>query len=184
MTTGMIRRAELRKHLKIQQQLKGITLVLVVMLLLAAYPIYLFAQSFAADPVFTELDGLDLPGWAAYEHHDDASGSRWCIQGCRQRQRDWFSERGPDETQEAYRKALSDDGWRPRAGCPQASDGIISCWKKDEYVMQMFVHQPVCAPSREPVPGATTGIEPANHACASSIVNMYILNAIDEQPQP
>src|SRR5262249_31342820 len=116
-TTGMIRRAELRKHLKVQQQLKGITLVLVVMLLLAAYPIYLFAQTFAADPVFSELDGLKLPSWAAYEHTDKADGSRWCIGSCRDRVRELYSERGTDETQTAYAQALVSDGWRPRANC-------------------------------------------------------------------
>ncbi len=64
-TTGMIKRAELRKHLRIQQQLKVGTLALVALLLLAAYPLYLFTTAVARDPVFTALDSLDLPEWAA-----------------------------------------------------------------------------------------------------------------------
>ena len=63
-TTGMIKRAEIRKQLRIQQQLKVGTLALVALLLLAAYPVYLFTRSVAQDPVFGELDSLDLPEWA------------------------------------------------------------------------------------------------------------------------
>ena len=66
----MIKRAEIRKHLRIAQQLKVGTLVLVAVLVLAAYPVYLFAREVAQDPVIGELDSLDLPGWANIEHSD------------------------------------------------------------------------------------------------------------------
>ena len=46
-TTGMIKRAEIRKHLRIAQQLKVGTLALVAVLVLAAYPVYLFAREAA-----------------------------------------------------------------------------------------------------------------------------------------
>jgi hypothetical protein len=195
-TTGMIRRAELRKHMRIRQQLKSITLTLIVLLMLAAYPVYLFAQSLAADPVFTELDGLDLPGWSAYAHEDAAEGSRWCIGECRVRSRTWLSERGPDETHEAYAHALLDDGWRLRIeNCQQAADdSVITCWQRDEYLMVMHIRKPLCdaPPTREPVPGASptatdpaqaTG-PPAEPACPAALVTMYISNAIDEPAAP
>src|SRR5690606_19167108 len=142
-TTGMIRRAELRKHLRIQQQLKTVTLTLVALLMLAAYPVYLFVQTLTRDPVFAGLDGLDLPSWAAYEHADRAEGSRWCIDDGRFRTRSWLSERPPEETQGVYAQALHDAGWRTYVGtCQQSADeSVITCWKKDEYVMVMHVYE-------------------------------------------
>jgi hypothetical protein len=103
--------------LRIQQQLKVGTLVLVALLLLAAYPVYLFTASVAQDPVFGDLDALDLPGWADIQHEDVASGSRWCLEQCRVRQRTWASERKPEETNQAYATALRDavGGRGPRA---------------------------------------------------------------------
>jgi hypothetical protein len=191
-TTGMIRRAELRKHMRIQQQLKTVTLTMVVLLLLAAYPAYLFAQSLARDPVFSGLDRLDLPQWAAYEHADRADGSRWCIDNCRFRTRSWLSERGPDETHDAYRQALTDAGWRGYVGpCQQTADeSVITCWQKDEYVMVMHVYPPLCEapPPRDPVPGAsatpTASPDPTatRPPCPGAQVTMYISNAIDYPP--
>jgi hypothetical protein len=190
-TTGMIRRAELRKHLRVRQQLKSVTLTLMVLLLLAAYPVYLFVQSLAQDPVFSSLDALDLPDWSAYAYEDAADGSRWCIDNCRFRSRTWMSERGPDETQAAYVEALNDGGWRTYVGpCQQtADDSVITCWKKDEYVMVMHVRAPLCEapPSRAPLPGATESAPPepteTRPSCPGAYVTMYISNAIDYQPQ-
>lgn len=189
-TTGMIRRAELRKHMRIQQQLKSITLTLVVLLLLAAYPAYLFAQALAKDPVFSGLDGLNVPEWAAYEYEDRADGSRWCIEECRFRTREWHSERPPAETQDVYAHALLDDGWRRYAGTCQeaADDSVITCWQKDEYVMIMHVRLPLCEapPPRDPLPGATPSAEPSptRPACPGAEVTMNIWNAIDFVPPP
>lgn len=187
-TTGMIRRAEIRKQIKINQQLKGITLVLVVVLLLAAYPVYLFTRTFAQDPVFMGLDGLNLPEWAAYEHDDAAEGSRWCIGECRARQRTYLSEQDPLSTQPVYAEALLADGWRLRQeNCPPSSEqSVITCWYKDEYVMLLHVYVPSASscevpPSREPIPGMT--LPPAtssNRICPASFVTMYISNAIDD----
>jgi hypothetical protein len=189
-TTGMIRRAELRKHMKVQQQLKTMTLVLVVLLLLAAYPVYLFAHALAADPVFAGLDRLNLPSWAAYEHADHDEGSRWCIGRCKVRTRTWLSQRGPVETSPVYESALTGGGWRADTeGCPESTaDNLLSCWKKDEYRMQMQIRAPLCEapPTRAPVPGATaTGeAQPAdtNPVCPGALVTMYVFNATDYQP--
>jgi len=188
-TTGMIKRAELRKHLRIQQQLKVGTLALVAMLLLAAYPVYLFTTAVAQDPVFTALDNLELPEWAAYEYTDASSGSRWCIDQCRFRTRTWASERAPEETSEAYSIALTDDGWRLRTEgfCPQVAEGVMTCWKKDEYVMDMWARAPICEvpPPRPSIGGATpttaptAQAAPATPVCPGSLVTMDVRNAID-----
>jgi hypothetical protein len=188
-TTGMIKRAELRKHLRIQQQLKVGTLALVAMLLLAAYPVYLFTTAVAQDPVFTAMDQLDLPEWAAYEHADAASGSRWCIDQCRYRTRTWKSERKPEETSDTYSTALSAEGWRIRTEgfCPQVAEGVMTCWKKDEYVMDMWVRAPICEvpPPRQSIDGASPSTAPTPQAaptaqvCPGALVTMDVRNAID-----
>jgi hypothetical protein len=192
-STGMIRRAELRKHMKIQQQLKSITLALVVLLLLAAYPVFLFARSAAADPVFAGLDNLGLSEDVAYEHSDSSQGSRWCIGQCIQRIRTWSSTLEPLQTLPVYVEALRAAGWRTTITARSEDDGatLISYWAKDEFVMVMYVQAPLCEapPVRDPVPTVTaSGETPAaappadDRSCPGSTVTMYISNAIDEQP--
>lgn len=188
-TTGMIRRAELRRHMKIQQQLKSITLTLVVLLMLAAYPIYLFTQSLAKDPIVNGLDGLNLPEWARYDAAwAPPQGSRWCIPTCLTRQVSWHSERDVTETQAAYAQALLDDGWRRYEGVCQraADDSVITCWQKDEFVMMMHVREPFCEePAPRPtIPGATPTAEPTptRPACPEALITMYVWNAVNYQP--
>lgn len=205
----MIKRAEIRKHLRIQQQLKVGTLALVAILLLAAYPVYLFTRAIAQDPVFGELDKLGLPAWATVEHADFASGSRWCIGECRSRDRTWASEREPMETNAAYVTALHDAGWRPRTTglCPEVEDGFATCWRRDEYVLDMWVRAPICnlPPPRPSLsPGdekeadegeeasaegdAGDAAEPDPNAsggtleCPGALVTVRVFNAIDYDP--
>src|SRR5690606_32671675 len=188
-TTGMIRRAEVKRQLRVAQQLKVATLLVVAMLLLAAYPVYLFIRSGTQDPVFGHLDSLDLPSWAATRYEEAAQGSRWCIGECRFHIRTWESERAPDETNSAYVTALESAGWRLRTegGCPVAVEGIASCWKRDEYVMDMWVRKPICD---VPPPRPTGAVKPSTSgaasgasdeeqpACAGALVTMQIYNAI------
>jgi hypothetical protein len=183
----MIKRAEIRKHLRIAQQLKVGTLALVALLMLAAYPVYLFAREVAQDPVIGEFDSLNLPAWANLEHSDSASGNRWCLSKCRFRQRTWASERAPAETQTQYETSLRDAGWRPRTEgtCAPIEDGQVTCWKRDEYVMDMWVRAPICdLPPPRPVtsasPGATPAAPPpAAPSCPGALVTMRVWNAID-----
>jgi hypothetical protein len=192
-TTGMIKRAEIRKHLRIQQQLKSGTLVLVALLLLAAYPVFLFTKSVAEDPVFGDLDKLDLPSWATIQHEDAASGSRWCIDQCRFRKRTWASERVPEETNSVYTTALVNAGWRPRTdgSCPQVADGVASCWSRDEYVMDMWIRAPICdvPPPRPSISAAAPSPDPSvtplptpTEACPGALVTVEVFNAIDYHP--
>jgi len=188
-TTGMIKRAEIRKQLRIAQQLKVGTLMLVAVLLLAAYPVYLFTREVAQDPVIGQLDALDLPAWADLQHEDAASGSRWCIKECRFRERTWASGRLPEETEKQYEDSLGAAGWRPRTvgDCPQVEEGAATCWKRDEYVMDMWVRAPICD-IPPPRPGVSTGPSgspavadtPAPSAtCPGALVTMKVFNAID-----
>jgi hypothetical protein len=189
-----LKRAEMRRHLKVAQQLKVGTLVVVALLLLAAYPIYLFTRSVAQDPVFSDLDRLDLPGWATAQHSDAAAGSRWCINQCRHHTRTWASERGPDESSPAYETALFDAGWRPRTEgiCPPVEDGLASCWERDEYVLEMWVRAPVCPPARPTIsptpddgPSAGASQGPATEApssCPAALITVKVFNAIDYPP--
>jgi hypothetical protein len=195
----MIKRAEIRKHLRIQQQLKVGTLALVALLLLAAYPVFVFTRSVAQDPVFGELDSLTLPGWAAVLHEDAASGSRWCIGECRSRDRTWASERAPEETNTVYVTALTDAGWRPRVEglCPAVDEGLATCWQRDEYVMDMWVRAPICdvppprptvegqpaTPEATASPGATPQPEATGLLCPGSLVTVRVFNAIDYNPE-
>jgi hypothetical protein len=188
------KRAELRRQLRIAQQLKVATLMVVAMLLLAAYPVYLFTRTLASDPVFVDLDNLNLPSWAAGEHSDAASGSRWCIGACRFRERTWQSQRAPDETNGTYQSALRGAGWRPRTvKCPNdVTEGLFSCWKRDEYVMDVWVRAPICdipppRPSIVARPGASAGASPAApppppKTCPGALVTMKVFNAIDYHP--
>jgi hypothetical protein len=192
----MIRRAEMRRQLRIAQQLKVGTLILVAVLLLAAYPIYLFTRAVAEDPILNELDGLDLPGWAAVQHDDSFSGSRWCIEQCRYRERTWVSQHAPEETNAAYVTALNSAGWRVRASgvCPTVKQGLASCWQRDEYVMDMWVRAPVCtlppprpsttpsARPNAPPPGQPTALPSPAPTCAAALVTVKVFNAIDYQP--
>jgi len=201
----MIKRAQIRKQLRVAQQFKVATLVVVAILLLAAYPIYEFTRSVTQDPVFGDLDALDLPSWATIQQDDAASGSRWCIGQCRLRERTWASERKPDETQAAYDTAFRNAGWRPRAEgvCPAVQEGTATCWQRDEYVMDMWVRAPICdlppprptittkppagaKPSAGASPSAAAGSSPGAGAtpalCPGALVTVYVFNAIDYHP--
>jgi hypothetical protein len=193
----MIRRAEMRRQLRIAQQLKVATLVIVALLLLAAYPAYVFARAATQDPIFGELDGLDVPSWAAIKHDDSVSGSRWCIDRCKFRDRTWISDHAPDETNAVYVTALNDAGWRTRTGgfCPPVTEGIATCWQRDEYVMDMWVHSKVCnlpppRPSINPSANPTATANPtpaptstsADDLCPATLVTVKVYNAIDYHP--
>jgi len=159
----------------------------VALLLLAAYPVFLFTRSIAQDPVLGQLDGLNLPSWANVQHSDVFSGSRWCIDQCRYRERTWVSQHDPQETNKVYVDALGAAGWRPRTDgvCPSVSDGLATCWKRDAYVMDMWVRAPICdLPPPRPVtsasPGATPAAPPpAAPGCPGALVTMRVWNAID-----
>ncbi|MDI5942567.1 hypothetical protein QLR68_31520, partial [Micromonospora sp. DH15] len=87
-------------------------LALVSVVLLGALPLYFGIRTLSRDPVFDTLDGLNVPGWAATKTVDNVSGSRWCVEECRLRERTVESQRPVEETARAYERALTESGWQ------------------------------------------------------------------------
>ncbi|MEU6078183.1 hypothetical protein [Micromonospora sp. NPDC047074] len=176
-----------------RRRLRMGVLALVSVLLLGAVPLYFGIRTLSRDPVFDTLDALDVPGWAAEKTVDDVSGSRWCLLDCRLRERTASSQRSPQETAEAYERALTADGWRPWqvTRCPeQQAKGSYTCWRRDELTLDLWVREPSCVPP--PVDGAPAIVpspDPSTAAeqCSGSLVSVKVRNAIDDErtrPQP
>jgi hypothetical protein len=151
------------------------TLSLIVAVVLGAPVGFLAIRGATRDPVFADLDAMNLPTWASLKHQDEASGSRWCIRECRFRERTWESARTPDQTAVAFEKALRGDGWVSwkAPGCPaEGIEGYDTCWQRDEYVLDLWVREPVCdvkpvRPTVGPVPGASAVPAPGASVGAS-----------------
>jgi hypothetical protein len=113
-----------------------------VVLALVGIPAGLVLSDLARDPAYRALDALRLPGWAAADPSDSATGSRFCLERCRVRKRTWSASRDEADVLAAYRGALRGQGWRPLryGGCPPAGmDGDYSCWGRDEYALDLWV---------------------------------------------
>jgi hypothetical protein len=190
-------RSELRRQLREQKRVRAMALAVVVAVVLGA-PMLYFGIVFATrDPVLNSLDRLDVPSWAAQSSEDRIiSGSRWCFIDCRLRERILVSERDTAETTATYQTALLDAGWTrwEVEGCPQtAVDGDYSCWTRDEYTLDLWVHPPECAydplnlrpdvtaeqppPSEEP--GAAT--PPPADDCTGSVVQIKMQNRVADE---
>ncbi len=151
-STGVIhvrkgRRSELRRQLREIQRLRTLTLVVLMAVLAGAIPLFLGVRAATRDPVFAELDSLSLPDWATVSHLDQTDGSRWCITVCRNREREWMSSHGPEETWGVYAAALRDHGWKPfsHPSCVvDRVEGFAGCWQHDEYVLDLWSRKPVC----------------------------------------
>jgi hypothetical protein len=126
---------------------RRLTLLLIALVVVGAVPAAIVIGEVTRDPVLVALDSLKLPSWAATHPRDDSIGSRWCLRQCRARERTWDSERGIVETEGVYVGAIRDTRWRTwnAPGCrPPATDGIGSCWQRDEYLLSLFVRTPTC----------------------------------------
>ncbi|NUR70462.1 MAG: hypothetical protein HOU81_06560 [Hamadaea sp.] len=175
-----------------RQRLRMLTLMAVVVTMLGALPLYLLVQAATRDPVFTSLDALDVPSWAATTHSDEVDGSRWCVIECRYRERDVASQKSPDETNTAYVNALQDAGWQRWVvqDCPMKAagvtvDGHYSCWRKDEYTLDLWVRTKPCPdellrnrPTVAPDPSGPTAASPGATDCSGSLVSFKVYNAI------
>ena len=166
-------------------------LVLVSLVLLGAVPLYFGIRTLARDPVFDTLDELNVPGWAAAKTVDNVSGSRWCLEDCRLRERTVESQKAWKETAQVYQAALAWDGWqRWKVGrCPeQPVKGTYTCWRRDELTLDLWVRDPTCVPppvNGQPAPSAPPS--PAAGKCTGSLVSVKVRNAIDDErtrPQP
>jgi hypothetical protein len=182
-------RAELRRQMRTQQRLRLATLISVVVVILGALPAYLMIRDVTRDPVLTSLDALQVPAWAAGKPSDTTTGSRWCIMQCRFRERELTSQRPPDETATAYQNALREAGWQPWKveRCPDGpAPGHYSCWRRDEYTLDLWVRDPTCAadplrqrPTVGPPGSTATATKPDD--CTGSAVTIKVRNRIDDE---
>ncbi|GAB3958739.1 hypothetical protein GCM10027614_76830 [Micromonospora vulcania] len=166
-------RSESRRQSRERRRLRAAVLALVSVVLLGAVPLFFGIRTLSRDPVFDNLDQLNVPGWAAAKTVDDVSGSRWCLLDCRLRERTVTSEKPPEETAKAYESALRADGWRPWkvTRCPeQQTKGTYNCWRRDELTLDLWVREPTCVPPPvdgepaivpSPDPSAAAGSAPA-----------------------
>jgi integrin beta 3 len=189
-------RSEARRQAREQQRLRMITLVVATLLLLGALPLYFGIRAATRDPVFNTLDALGVPAWASASVADEISGSRWCIIDCRLRERRAESDKSPDETAAVYERALADSGWRRWnvALCPDqpVPEGQrYTCWKRDEYTLDLWVREPACAEdplrNRPTVGPAEPAVPPEADPCSGSVVSIKVRNAVDDdrgRPQP
>lgn len=190
---GMLRgaRSELRRQMRERRRLRMGILALVSVVLLGAVPLYFGLRTLSHDPVFDTLDALAVPSWAANDTVDNVSGSRWCLQDCRLRERTVESDKAWKETAEVYQQALGRDGWQrwKVSRCPeQPVKGSYTCWRRDELTLDLWVREPTCVPPPvEGEPAPSPAPTPAAEKCTGSLVSVKVRNAIDDErtgPQP
>jgi integrin beta 3 len=180
---------ELRNQMRTRRRLRLVTLLSLAAVVLVVLPAIFGLRSATRDPVFSSLDALSVPSWAASEVKDEVSGSRWCFLDCRFRERVVQSAKPFKETTEAYSAALTAAGWKPWkvAACPEqpiaATDGTYSCWTRDEFTLDLWVRQPECAvdqiAAQDPAV-ATAAPDPPTKACVGSTVSIKVQNAISD----
>ncbi|HEX5596321.1 MAG TPA: hypothetical protein VFX61_09940 [Micromonosporaceae bacterium] len=177
-----------------QRRLRLIALVTVSVVLLGALPAFFGLRALSRDPVFSTLDALPVPAWAATQVEDQVSGSRWCLVDCRLRERTAQSEHGWEETAQVYEQALTTEGWRPWRSefCPeQQVEGSYTCWQRDELTLDLWVRASCPLDPEQALPAEElNGPEapPTDAAeCGRSVVTVKVRNAIDDKrtrPQP
>jgi hypothetical protein len=178
--------------LREQQRVRNMAMIMVIALLLGAPLLYLGIQTATRDPVLNSLAGLPVPSWAAQSPEDRIiTGSRWCFIDCRFRERRLASDASPDETNEIYQNALREAGWVrwEVEGCPLVEvDGFYSCWTRDEYTLDLWVHLPACAydprflrPELDPDGGSSPAASPGPDDCSGSVVEIKMQNRVSDE---
>ena len=182
-----------------QRRVRVIALISLSVVVLAVLPLFFGIRAATRDPVFQSLDSLGVPVWAAEKVDDRSSGSMWCFLDCRFRERTAQSQRPFEETTKVYVDALTRSGWQPWqvTQCPEQpiSDGRYSCWRRDEFTLDLWVRLPQCAadavaaqdPATLPSPGPNGEVQlpPDPKDCVGSTVSIKVQNAItDRRGQP
>ena len=178
-----------------QRRLRVVTLLSLAVVVLVVLPALFGLRSASKDPVFGSLDSLDVPSWAAQGVHDNGSGSRWCFIDCRFRERIAQSAKPINDTTAAYATALTKAGWSlwKVSDCPEtAMQGTYSCWKRDEFTLDLWVRQPECAVDQVAAQDPTAALPPAAvtrapKKCDGSTVSIHVQNAITDtrgKPDP
>jgi integrin beta 3 len=180
--------------MRTQRRLRVVTLLSLAVVVLVVLPALFGLRSASNDPVFGSLDSLGVPSWAAQDVHDNGSGSRWCFMDCRFRERIVQSSKPINDTTAAYTVALKKAGWShwKVSDCPEtAVQGTYSCWKRDEFTLDLWVRQPECAVDQVAAEAATAPL-PSDAAtpgpkCVGSTVSIHVQNAISDtrgKPEP
>ncbi|MBD0324728.1 MAG: hypothetical protein ICV72_15290, partial [Aldersonia sp.] len=151
---------------------------------------YFGIRTASRDPVFTSLDALSVPTWAAAGVDDRSSGSRWCIKDCRFRERTAQSSRSPGETAKAYQAALTTAGWQrwKVGGCPEqplAAGESYTCWRRDEFTLDLWVRKPSCAAdaiaAQDPDVAPSAGVAADPKTCTGASVTIKVQNAVTDE---
>jgi hypothetical protein len=164
--TNARRVAELRRQ---AGRTPVVVLAVAAFVLLVALPAIFLLRDSSTDPVYAGLDGLNLPGWAAQAHQDTSTGSRWCVDTCRLRERVWRSSKPAQNTDPVYRQALTDAGWHQVHGsdvhggaCPAPPTGVYTCWQRDEFVLDLWTRDAACDLGNvAPAPGKGPSTDPS-----------------------
>ncbi|WP_203818823.1 hypothetical protein [Paractinoplanes ferrugineus] len=181
--------SELRSRVRTQRRLRLVILLSLAVVALVVLPAVFGLRSASKDPVFSSLDALAVPSWAATHVEDNGSGSRWCFLDCRFRERRIDSDREFKQTTKVYTAALERAGWKPWrvADCPEspiaADQGTYTCWTRDEFTLDLFVRLPDCAidqvaaqdPNTVQSAPATTG---PTKKCVGSTVKIQVQSAV------
>ncbi|MEV6633467.1 hypothetical protein AB0M54_22240 [Actinoplanes sp. NPDC051470] len=190
----------LLEKLRSQRRLRVGALIAASIVALILLPALVVFRSISTDPVYASLDSLDLPSWATTRVDDRSTGSRWCLEECKFRERTVQSAQETDPTAKAYTAALTSAGWQPWKveSCPDQpiSDGKYSCWRRDEFTLDLWVRRPDCAvdaaaaqdPDAPPSLGPD-GVVPTGppKGCKGSTVSIKVQAAIADgrgKPQP
>jgi hypothetical protein len=197
------RAAELRNQLRSRRRLRLVTLVSLAVVVLVVLPAVFGIRTATKDPVFRSLDALSVPAWAAKSPDDQSSGSQWCFIECEFRERIAKSDKPFPETTRAYSAALTQAGWRPwKVGeCPEKpaenveqpgkpADETYTCWKRDEFTLDLWVRQPDCAVDQIAArdPAVAPSVAPVSpEKCVGATVSIKVQNAITDtrgKPEP
>jgi hypothetical protein len=186
--------SEFRQKLRTERRLRVIALSTLAAVVLLILPAFFGLRAVTSDPVFASLDSLDVPSWAGKNAQDVGTGSRFCFIECRLRERLADSEHPFKETAQAYATALQKAGWTlwKVKGCPEqkvaAEDGVYSCWKRDEFNLDLFVSLPGCAVdqvAQETLPEAGTDAAEAGAGgpgkCVGSTVSIKVQYEIGDE---
>jgi hypothetical protein len=175
-----------------RRRLRMITLVSLAAIVLVVLPLVFGLRSASRDPIFSSLDALKVPSWAATKVDDRSSGSRWCFMDCTFRERTADSAKPFKETTTAYDQALASAGWQSWkvSECPEQpvdpASSTYSCWKRDEFTLDLQVSLPDCAvdalvaqnPDAVPSSGVVPTTPPSK--CVGSTVSIKVQNAITD----
>jgi integrin beta 3 len=175
--------------MRARRRLRVATLLSLAVVVLVVLPAVFGLVSASRDPVFSSLDALSVPSWAAKQVDDQGSGSRWCYLECRFRERIVQSDRPFQQTTQAYTTALQKAGWQPWqvADCPDTpiarDQATWTCWRRDEFTLDLRVGPPECAVDQvaeQQDPGALPpSAQPkAAGKCVGSTVSIKVQNAI------